>query len=80
MMEKIKKYCVILLLMNSLAFIVKDLMRYRKQKNVNSDWIKMIELSEFVNELEIAKKIGYSGGIIPKSGICPWEKKNPIPV
>jgi|SaaInlV_125m_DNA_1040241.scaffolds.fasta_scaffold96931_2 ribosome modulation factor len=40
----------------------------------------MMELSEFTNELEIAKKIGYNGGIIPRSGICPFEKKNAIPV
>ena len=39
----------------------------------------MIELSESTNELEIAKKIGYNGGIRPKSGTYPFEKKNEIP-
>ena len=79
MIAKITQYCIPLLLMNSLAFLVKDLIMYRKQKNVNSVWIKMIELSESTNELEIAKKIGYNGGIRPKSGTYPFEKKNEIP-
>ena len=58
MMVKITQYCIPLFFMNSLPFIVIDLIRYRKQKNVNRVWIKMMELSEFTNELEIAKKIG----------------------